>query len=260
MEKGIVFQGYVPVRSEPSDTSEMISQVLFGEEFRILDSDGKWLYISLDFDGYEGWVEGIGIYPIEPGNQPENMVSDGYRMVSHPYLTAQDLQLGHQVILPAGSIWPNSNGNKITLEDHEFEIMSEEGLVTPGPLADLEEIGRMLVSIPYIRGGKSGFGFDSPGLIQMLGRMMGISLPRQCNQQSELGTAINFIHEVRKGDLAYFDNKEGEINHVGMILNNGQILHSFGQVRIDKLDQQGIYNIEYEAYTHNLRIIKRVKS
>jgi len=257
METGIAFQGFVPMRKEPSEASEMVSQVLFGEEFRILESKGQWMLISLDFDRTEGWIIKYLIHQIESSNKAENLLEGGYRMVSLPFTTILDSK-HQQHILPAGSIWPGTNASNASLYGFDFEIRSEEALIIPGPGVNPEEIGKGLVSLPSLRGGRSGFGFDSPGLIQMLCRMMGIELPRQCDQQAELGTTVNFIHEIRKGDLAFFDDATGEINHGGIVLDSGRILHCYDQVRIDKLDQQGIFNIEKEAYTHRLRIIKRV--
>ncbi|MEN8230429.1 MAG: NlpC/P60 family protein [Bacteroidota bacterium] len=257
MERGIAFQGYVPMRKEPSETSEMGSQVLFGEQFRILSSDGKWIQISLDFDGSEGWVLKSSIATAQE-KRSETGSAGSYRMVFHPFITVQNLKSGHQFFLPAGSIWPKTDGNRVTMGSHEFELLSEEGLITPGPSVDPEEIGKGLNSLPYLWGGRSGFGFDGPGLIQMLCRMSGYSLPRQCNQQAEMGITINFMHEIRKGDLAYFDNDESELIHVGMVLDGGRVLHCSTNVRIDRLDHQGIFNIEREEYTHKLRIIKRV--
>lgn len=259
MEKGIVYQGILPIRREPSETSEMVSQVLFGEEFRILDTKDKWMLISLDYDGIEGWVIRNCVRVIGSGNKAENNVDLGMRMVSQPFINVLDLTQRQQLILPTGSIWPNSSGKVLSLYGHEFEMLSENGLITPGPGIDPEEVGRGLVSLPHIWGGRSGFGFDGPGLVQMLCRMMGILLPRQCSQQAGLGITINFVHEIKKGDLAFFDNEEGEIVHVGMVLDKGSILHSAKDVRIDKFDLYGIYSIDKAAYTHKLRIVKRVK-
>jgi cell wall-associated NlpC family hydrolase len=78
--------------------------------------------------------------------------------------------------------------------------------------------------------------------------------------QSNAGNIISFIHEIEPGDLAFFDNLEGEIIHVGIILHGGRIIHSSDYVRIDRLDQQGIFNVEKGKYTHKLRIIKRIAS
>ena len=104
MEKGIVYQGILPMRSEPSETSEMVSQVLFGEEFQILDTKDKWMLISLDYDGIEGWVMRNCVRMIGSGNKAENNVDLGMRMVSKPFINVLDLTQRQQLILPTGSI------------------------------------------------------------------------------------------------------------------------------------------------------------
>jgi hypothetical protein len=260
MEKGIVLQGYLPLRKEPTGTAEMVSQVLFGEEFQILDQKDGWVYISLDFDASEGWVGVQSVYPANTQEQGSNGAPGSYRMVAHPISPAYNITLCQQLLLPAGAIWPESKGKLLSLHGYEFEIQTEEHLVLPESKTDPEEVGRRLISIPKIRGGRSGFGFDSAGLLQMLCRLRGIVIPREFSKQSELGTTINFMHEIKKGDLAFFDNEEGEIIHAGMILDGGRILHASTTVRIDRFDFYGIYCMEKENYSYKLRVVKRVKS
>ena len=77
-----------------------------------------------------------------------------------------------------------------------------------------------------------------------------------------MGSTISFIEEAQIGDLAFFDNAEGRIVHVGMVIRAAEghfeIIHASGKVRIDALDHQGIFNRETSSYTHKLRIIKRM--
>jgi hypothetical protein len=258
MDKGISFQGFVPVRKDPSEASEMVTQVLFGETFRILGHEGAWLHISADFDSSEGWLRNYAIHRFEAMNEAEKTSLAGYRIVAAPSIRLLDPTDRQTQLLPAGSIYPLASGKTLSLHGRVFDLVSEAGLVRPGPDLDPEEIGQGLLSIPYLYGGRCGFGFDSSGLVQLICRMMGIVLPRECHLQSELGTTINFTHEIQPGDLAFFDNTAGEIYHAGIVLHGGLILHAYDRVRIDKLDQQGIFNLEKEAYTHRLRIIKRL--
>jgi hypothetical protein len=258
MTKGTTFHGYVPIMREPDHSSQMISQLLFGEEFKLLESQSNWLYISLDFDGIEGWVmkQWVKLQDIENGEGKG--LNGAFRVATLPSTTILDLTLGQQRIIPAGAIWNTKSRNSLSWYGHEFELMSGEGFITPGVNSNPREIGKRIVSIPYIPGGRSGFGFDGPGLVQMLCRMMGKNIPRQCQQQAELGITINFMYEVEVGDLAFFDNQDNEIIHVGMILDDGNILHTSTGVSIDLLDHHGIYSNEQERYTHKLRVIKRI--
>ncbi len=107
-----------------------------------------------------------------------------------------------------------------------------------------------------MQGGRSTFGVDASGFTQLIYKNCGIPLNRSVEQQSEQGIPLSFIEESKPGDLAFFDNKEGVIHHVGIILPNNYIVHAFGKVRIDRLDHTGIFNPETKQYTHQLRVIK----
>jgi cell wall-associated NlpC family hydrolase len=91
----------------------------------------------------------------------------------------------------------------------------------------------------------------------MVFKQFGIKLKRDAWQQVEQGELVGFLQEAIAGDLAFFDNEEGRITHVGIMLDNQQIIHASGNVRIDPIDNQGIFNAELNRYTHKLRVIKR---
>lgn len=83
-------------------------------------------------------------------------------------------------------------------------------------------------------------------------------LYRDASQQAREGEPLSFIEESEVGDLAFFDNDEGNITHVGIIMDNNYIIHASGKVRIDRLDHLGIYNPETNKHTHKLRVIKKI--
>jgi len=116
----------------------------------------------------------------------------------------------------------------------------------------------IFLNAPYLWGGRTPFGIDCSGFTQIIYRLQGIKIPRDAYQQADLGTPLNFIEESEEGDLAFFNNNEGKIVHVGLIMKNNQIIHASGKVRIDKIDQKGIFNIEKNKHTHKLRIIKKL--
>ncbi|MEX2380321.1 MAG: C40 family peptidase, partial [Vicingaceae bacterium] len=126
------------------------------------------------------------------------------------------------------------------------------------PKSKITDYALMLLNAPYQWGGRSPFGIDCSGFIQIIYKLIGISLPRDASQQAEVGQALSFIEEAEEGDLAFFDNEEGQITHVGIILENNRIIHASGMVRIDQLDHQGIYNQEIKNYTHRLRLISKI--
>ena len=121
----------------------------------------------------------------------------------------------------------------------------------------IKQVAFKFLNTSYLWGGKSVFGIDCSGFTQMTYKFLNVPLPRDAWQQAEKGTVINFLQEAHCGDLAFFDSEAGNIIHVGILLNEHEIIHSSGKVRIDKIDTQGILNLESKQRTHKLRIIKR---
>ena len=124
--------------------------------------------------------------------------------------------------------------------------------------SNLIKTASLYLNSPYLWGGKTPSGIDCSGLTQMVYRINGHFIPRDASQQVELGETLSFIDESQAGDLAFFDDDEGKIIHVGILLENNYILHSHGKVKIDRIDQTGIYNSETQKHSHKLRIIKKI--
>lgn len=150
--------------------------------------------------------------------------------------------------------WIANNQYKITDKANE-DITQAKELTAE----NIRGVAMQYLDVPYIWGGKSKCGIDCSGFAQQVYKTFGIKLPRDSYQQAELGEMVGFLMEVQTGDLAFFDNEEGRITHVGIMLSHDEIIHASGKVRIDKIDNQGIINAETGARTHRLRIIKRYK-
>jgi len=253
MQYGISNLSIVPMRNEAADQAEMVNQILFGEHFKVLESRKKWSRIRLAHDSYEGWIcnkQWIEI-PEEDYKQLDKDVST---------ITTDILDIitkeQHQPIV-IGSVLPFYKSGHALLNNEMYQF---DGLTTPGFVKKekLVENALMYLNAPYLWGGRSPLGIDCSGFAQMVYRLQGVDLPRDAYQQAKVGTTLSFVEESEPGDLAFFDNNEGEITHVGIILEDNHIIHASGKVRVDRIDQQGIFNTELGTHTHKLRLIKSI--
>ena len=250
----------IPVRSEPSERSEMVTQMLFGESYEILEDQEKWLLVRSLSDNYEGWIDQKMSYVTEPGTTTTETQLPVY-LASDLVNPAVCLENNLPVNIVRGSILPAYEDGFFYLGGSKYSFEGNAGRKPAFPdLTRFERIALSYINTPYLWGGRSPFGIDCSGFVQMVFRFCGIDLPRDAHQQAMLGETIDFVYEAKPGDLAFFDNATGNITHVGIILGEGQIIHASGSVRIDTLDHNGIFNRLTGRYTHNLRIIKRLKS
>lgn len=237
----------VPLRAEAAHRSEMVSQVLFGETFEILEEGIDFVKVRLLDTNYEGWIQRNQFAEVEQydanistivGMQGAVAQSEKYRvnLLHGTKIIENQVQIGNQVFEISGEL------RKVTLDDFDLEMKN---------LIDF------YLNSPYLWGGRSNNGIDCSGFSQVIYRHFGQALPRDAWQQAELGEVVDFLTEVKKGDLAFFDNEAGRITHVGVMLDSETIIHAAGRVRIDKIDNEGIFNAELNKYTHRLRIVKR---
>ena len=262
MRYGISNLSIVPVRSEPRDKSEMCTQILFGEHYTIMEENAKWCQIKLAFDGYEGWIDRKMINEIDEqdflqlSEIPRIVTTDVFNIVQpmggySNFLIVAGSSLPHfdQVArtFKIGDIVYRIQGNSIASVQHNVrEVIIENAL--------------KYFNSPYLWGGRSPFGIDCSGFSQILYKMAGLMIPRDAVQQAMLGDNLTFVEEALPGDLAFFDNEDGAIIHVGIIWEKNKIIHSSGKVRIDNVDHFGIFNIDTGRYTHQMRLMRRLIS
>lgn len=258
MQYGICLLSVVPCRKEPSNTSEMTTQLLFGEHYAVLEINENWLKIKIAFDNYECWLN---------IKQHHKITETTFKQIQ-----SQDLEYSTELFqlikntttqfnfpITIGSNLPFYNKTKINFEDFIFTF---DGLHTLSTLKksneQLIQLSFLFLNAPYLWGGKSPLGIDCSGFTQLVYKLNGYKLPRDAHQQVDLGEPLNFVEEAETGDLAFFDNEDGKIIHVGILLNNQQIIHASGCVRVDKFDHYGIFNNDTKKYSHTLRVIKRI--
>ena len=260
MNHGICALSAIPVRAEPTDRAELVTELLFGECYTVLVTQESWLHIQIAADGYLGWIDLKQHTPVAPDYfaawqaQDHPRALDVVQMVSDAD-TRQPITLGCRL--------PFFDGLSLRVGARQFfyngpATNPDQPAAPERQAALLRKMALTYLKAPYVWGGKSIFGLDCSGLVQQLYGLVGVQLPRDARQQIAHGQPVHFVAQAQPGDLAFFDNADGAIVHVGLVLEEGLILHAHGEVRIDPLDHNGIFNRDRQRYSHKLRLLKRV--
>ena len=243
-----------PVRQEPSEGSEQLTQLLFGEVCEVLDHLPRWTKVRSQVDGQEGWVDFKMVVPDEIG---ENWVLPT-TVVTTPIALATSLDNGEEMLLTLGTRLPNYTHGI-------FEILGKQYLIDPSAVdhsqLTIEDVAQSLLNAPYLWGGKNAMGMDCSGFTQVVYGVFGVNLLRNAREQMTQGTLVDSLADVQPGDLAFFDHadrdpKATNISHVGILLDHQTIIHCSGNVHIDMIDEQGIH-LEDGELTHHLVQIRR---
>lgn len=238
----------IPVRAEHDDASEIVTQLLFGEFAMILEVHNQWRKIQIVHDDYIGWVDNKQLIPIsqEAFKQFNNKKA---RLQNETALI--QTSLGRQTVLAGTPIL--SENKKFTIDKYHFEWLTELQTTSKS----IVEIAMRYLNAPYLWGGRTMFGIDCSGFSQTVYQQAGIYINRDASQQVLQGEEIAFNNQ-QAGDLAFFKSeKTGNITHVGILLENNKIIHAHGRVRIDTLDETGIYDEKQKNYSHRFYNIKR---
>lgn len=256
-EFGVCRLSLVPVRADASHKAEQVTQLLFGDHYEIIEkgSERKWLKIRIYFDQYEGWID---------EKQHHAVSKDYYEYLNHAeFKITTDVSSSilynksRQMIL-MGSMIPISSSELFKMEE-QFAFNGEaKNVGQKREYEFLKNTATKYLNAPYMWGGKSSFGIDCSGLVQMVYKICGYMLLRDSSQQLNQGKPVKSLDQAKPGDLAFFKNKEENINHVGIILEQDKIIHASGRVRIDHINEEGILNLETKIYTHQLAQVRRI--
>jgi len=246
----------MPLRSDPDHRAEQTSQMLFGEKAEVIEVNSKdWAHIHCAWDGYEGWCKFSQLNPV---SKKEYQKEGKYLAASHT----------DKLIFPAGEMWLPL-GSELRLKGGKIKPVNDAGAFKGKKLntreatlncESLKKAAFRYLHAPYQWGGRSIAGIDCSGLTQMAFRLCNHSIPRDASQQANEGELVDFLQHAECGDLAFFDNKDGKIVHVGILLDNQTIIHATdasGRVVVDKIDQGGIISVSLRKRTHNLRVVRR---
>lgn len=290
--KAVSLHSVVPVRTEASETSEQITQMLFGEICTIEEQKTRWIRVKLALDGQMGWVDAKMIATLSTDEYKSYSAAlKAAAYVAFPMAYAVSENNGQTIPLTAGTRLTNYHNGHFEVLGVGFRI--DAGMVLTKPLEmtqpNLLQSVRFFLNVPYLWGGKNALGMDCSGFTQTILSLFGHKIPRNASEQVIQGRLISRLSSSKAGDLAFFCHYEEaatqeitsnlkeqqstetnaiarqKITHVGILIDSERIIHCSGRVKIEKIDTTGIFSVEQSdtahpdgQYTHRLLSIRRL--
>lgn len=289
--KAVSLHSVVPVRTEASETSEQITQMLFGEICTIEEQKTRWIRVKLALDGQMGWVDAKMIATLSTDEYKSYSAAlKAAAYVAFPMAYAVSENNGQTIPLTAGTRLTNYHNGHFEVLGVGFRI--DAGMVLTKPLEmtqpNLLQSVRFFLNVPYLWGGKNALGMDCSGFTQTILSLFGHKIPRNASEQVTQGRLISRLSSSKAGDLAFFCHYEEaatqeitnnlkqqstetnaiarqKITHVGILIDSERIIHCSGRVKIEKIDTTGIFSVEQSdtahpdgQYTHRLLSIRRL--
>ena len=258
IDYGVCRLSVVSVRKDPSDTSEQVTQLLFGDHYEVVETTkDNWLKIIIYFDQYTGWINAKQHQSIS--RDYFNHINDADFKITTD-VTASLLYNKSPLAVLMGSIIPISSTELFKMEE-QFAFNGEaKNLGQKREFDFVKTVASKYLNSPYLWGGKNPFGIDCSGFNQMVYKIAGYRLFRDAWQQATQGKSIKTFSEIKPGDLAFFSNIDGKITHTGIVIGLDRIIHASGKVRIDQLSEDGIVNAESRKLSHQFSHLRRILS
>ena len=259
IDYGVCRLAIVTVRKEADQKSEPVTQLLFGDHYEVIElsKDQKWLLVIISSDQSSGWIDRLQHHTISQEYHQQISLAN-FKITTD--IASTMLYKKSQLTIVLGSIVPISASELFKMEE-QFAFNGEaKSLGQRRDYGFLREMTNRYLNAPHLPGGKSPFGIDAPGFVQMSFRLAGYQLPRDIQQQWAHGKPIDAPGSAAPGDVAFFKGKDGRLNHVGIVVDEQKIIHCYGRVRVDYLMEEGILTAETKIYTHALAGLRRIIS
>ena len=251
----------IPLRQQPDEGSEQLTQLLWGENCEVLERLPRWTRVRSLLDGQEGWVDFKMVTLTDQA--PATPIPTA--VVCVPCAYCEDYLTGERTLLTMGTRLPEYEEGTFLLLNRRYRIAPQYVAESPIPFTpeNILRLTQSLLNTPYLWGGKNALGIDCSGLTQVVYSVFGVNLLRNAREQITQGQPVNSLDQAQTGDLVFFDHADRDpnatnISHVGIVLSPAQVIHASGKVHIATLTEQGIFTATGEQ-THHLVAIRRYK-
>lgn len=245
---GICRLTIVPLRAAPNDKAEIVSQLLFGEHYAVLEQEGEWMQVRMSYDEYVGWIDAKQHAPINADYF--NYLETVELKVTTDVVSAI-LFKGKNLNIVMGSLLPISSSEIFRMEEQLAFNGEAKNIGKKMDASYLRSTAMKYRNSPYLWGGKSPFGIDCSGFVQQVYKICGYRLQRDASQQAMQGKQVDNLDDALEGDLVFFKNGKEHVSHVGILLDEMKIIHASGKVRVDRISNDGITDIDNNKVSHS---------
>ncbi len=243
----------VDMRQTASNDSSVVSQAYYSEKISILEDAGDWVKINTLIDSYEGWIPKEAMYQVLDTPKELAKVTS---VAAHVYGEA-DTEKGPKLTLPYESLLEvvdKSHGRWIKVRTVDgVERFIQRGdisfdLTKALTVDEMLALSTKFLNRPYTWGGRTSFGYDCSGFVQMLYRQMNILTPRDSKDMIKYeGFKAVTKEELKPGDLIFWGLDANRIRHVGVYLGDDTFIHASSRENKPYIRKSKLTDVEWDG-------------
>lgn len=247
----------IAILSASNSQATRLDELLFGEVVQVFQVDKEYAYVKHLFTNREGFIRKNQLSHVSEDYARKFETGMLFRL-SFPVSSIENERTGIQNFICAGAICSQSK-NSIELANEQFSAPNPNHFLIPNNKTEelLRDAALLYLNAPENAGGRSVFGIDPVLFIAQVYAFAHIHIGNTLDEMTQKGHLIDFIHEIKCGDVAFFEDSQNQIIHAGICIGDNWILHCDGKVKSGRLDQQGLFDPKENGYIYNLRLIKR---